>query len=68
MTATASRDETAFLSNEDLAERYRTTVGTVRDWRQRGIGPIATKINGLVRYALADVLRWEQERRESEAR
>jgi DNA-binding transcriptional MerR regulator len=53
-----------YLSNEDLAARYDVPVPTVRDWRRRGLGPVATKLGGLVRYAFEDVLAWEQDCRE----
>jgi hypothetical protein len=63
-TITQARSVPEFLSNEALADRYEVPVNTVRDWRRRGTGPVATKVGGLVRYALADVLAWEKANRE----
>jgi predicted DNA-binding transcriptional regulator AlpA len=56
-----------FLTVEQLAERYGVSVAAVRDWRRYGTGPVVTKVGGLVRFALDDVLAWEQSRREASA-
>jgi hypothetical protein len=56
-----------YLTNEDLAARYKVGLGTIREWRAKGTGPRVTKIGQLVRYAVDDVLRWEAERREVSA-
>lgn len=53
-----------YWSTEELAERFGVSVNTVRDWRRRGVGPVACKLGGLVRYRADDVDRWEQESRE----
>lgn len=49
----------AWLSNEDLAERYGVAVATVRGWRNRGTGPAGRRFGGAVRYSLSDVEAWE---------
>lgn len=55
----------SYLTNEDLAARYKVGLGTVREWRARGTGPAVTKLGGLVRYAIEDVFAWETSRREA---
>ncbi len=64
---TQSQITPPFLSNEDLAERYKVGLGTVREWRAKGTGPQVTKVGGLVRYAIEDVLAWESSNREDRA-
>jgi excisionase family DNA binding protein len=67
MTVRATQQERPYLTVGQLAARYGVSVGAVRDWRRNGTGPIVTKVGGLVRFALADVLAWEQSRREASA-
>lgn len=67
MSAQVQGRERPYLSVDDLATRYGVSPGAVRDWRRLGTGPIVTKIGGLVRFALADVLAWEQANREDRA-
>lgn len=54
-----------FLTVDQLAARYQVSAQTIRDWRLDGKGPVATKLGGSVRYALADVIAWEREQREA---
>lgn len=61
----AQAQDAGYLTVEDLAARYKVSVGAVRDWRRLGTGPVVTKLGGLVRFALADVLAWERSRREA---
>ena len=65
-TQVASADA-VYLTIEDLAARYKVGVGTVREWRYKGTGPVVTKVGGFVRFALSDVLAWERSRREASA-
>jgi predicted DNA-binding transcriptional regulator AlpA len=51
-----------WLSNRDLAERYTIPIKTVYHWRQTGYGPRGVRFGGHVRYALAEVRRWERQR------
>jgi hypothetical protein len=53
-----------YLTNEDLAERYKVGLGTIREWRAKGTGPRVTKLGQLVRYHVEDVLAWERTHRE----
>jgi hypothetical protein len=48
------------LTNEELAERARVTIATVRGWRYNGKGPRALKLGRHVRYRLADIRAWEE--------
>jgi predicted DNA-binding transcriptional regulator AlpA len=61
---TYSPPETAedeYLSNLDLAARYKAPLETIRKWRSTGYGPPAVKLGRHVRYRRSDVLRWEEE-------
>jgi predicted DNA-binding transcriptional regulator AlpA len=66
MSAGAQTMERPFLTTVELASRYGVSLMTIRDWRKKGTGPVATKLGGLVRYALADVLAWERSRRDDQ--
>lgn len=57
-------DEPLYLTPEQLAARLGVTLAAVRKWRTRGQGPVAYKFCGALRYALADVQRWEVSCRE----
>ncbi|MFG1855008.1 helix-turn-helix transcriptional regulator [Actinomadura geliboluensis] len=50
------------LTPEDLAERYDVPLKTVYGWNSDGTGPRRMKIGRYVRYRLADVIAWENER------
>lgn len=54
-------DDSPYLTIDDLAERYRIPVQTVRYWRVRGNGPKAIRIGRFVRYHVDDVLAWERQ-------
>ncbi len=49
-----------YLVTEEVAERFRTSPGTVRYWRHIGYGPQGIKVGRRVLYAEADVLQFEQ--------
>jgi hypothetical protein len=53
----------SFLTTEDVAVRYRTSPGAVRQWRHQGVGPRGIKIGARVLYAEADLIRFEEDRR-----
>jgi hypothetical protein len=61
----AAKRGVLYLTNEDLAARYKVGLGTVREWRAKGTGPLVTKLGQLVRYHIDDVLAWERARREA---
>lgn len=49
------------LSSEDLAERYGTTVATIRGWRYKRKGPKFFRAGKRVYYRPADVDAWEKD-------
>ncbi|GLZ13673.1 hypothetical protein Acsp04_39080 [Actinomadura sp. NBRC 104425] len=51
-----------YLTPKDLAERYGVPLKTVYAWNSGGAGPRYMKIGRHVRYRLADVIAWENER------
>ena len=57
-----------FFSTEEVAERYRVSVSTVKHWRDVGMIVPTLKIpGGSVRYTLADLQKFEQETGRKEA-
>ena len=42
-------DDRALITFEEFCHLIRTPQRTVRDWRQRGVGPRWTKFNGIGR-------------------
>lgn len=52
----------AFLTERELAERWRCATGWLANMRSQGVGPRYHKLNRLVRYALADVTAYEAAR------
>lgn len=50
------------LTPGDLAEREGVPLKTVYQWNSTGAGPRYMKIGRHVRYRLADVIAWENER------
>jgi hypothetical protein len=49
-----------WITNKELAERWRLATNTPEQWRCRRIGPAWTKIGGRVRYLLADIEAFEK--------
>ncbi|MBA3529798.1 MAG: DNA-binding protein [Propionibacteriaceae bacterium] len=49
------------MTDAQLAERWQTSRGTLANARSRGEGCPYLKLGGLVRYALADVLAYEEQ-------
>jgi hypothetical protein len=49
------------LSEWQLADRWNATPRMLQAQRLRGDGPLFVKIGRLVRYRLADVIRFEQD-------
>lgn len=43
------------LTPDEVADLYRTTTKTLRNWRSLRTGPAHVKVGGLVRYRRADV-------------
>lgn len=42
----AEWDDSGLLTFEEFCELIRTPQRTVRDWRQRGVGPLWARFNG----------------------
>lgn len=43
------------LTPDEVAELLRVDERTLANWRYRGIGPVFTKLGGLVRYSKTDL-------------
>jgi len=54
------------LTMPEVAELTRTSIDTLRWWRQRGTGPISFKVGRRVMYDEDDVLAWLDARRNAE--
>ncbi|HEY1914259.1 MAG TPA: helix-turn-helix domain-containing protein [Streptosporangiaceae bacterium] len=50
-----------YLTTEEVAERYRRTVPTVRYWRHTGYGPKGVRVGTIVLYPRAEVERFDQQ-------
>jgi DNA-binding transcriptional MerR regulator len=55
------------LTTADVAERYRTSPGTVRYWRHTGYLPLGTRFGRKVLYDERDLEAWERQRADDEA-
>jgi excisionase family DNA binding protein len=55
-------DDDEYLTNHDLADRYKVPLATIYKWRSNGYGPPASRLGRHVRYRRSDVRRWEEER------
>lgn len=51
-----------YLTSFDLAQRWRMTIGGLRNMRNQGRGPASVRIGGRILYRLADVEAYERER------
>lgn len=49
------------MTLEEVAERLRVPVPTLRYWRARGEGPNGFKLGGRLRYRCSDVEAWIEE-------
>jgi DNA-binding transcriptional MerR regulator len=51
-----------YLTITEVAERYRTTVATVRTWRKSGsYGPRGVKVGTRVLYSASEIKRFDEE-------
>jgi len=53
------------MTSKAVAELLSIPEGTIRYWRNTGIGPAWLKLEGSIRYDLADVLRYIERGRRS---
>lgn len=51
----------AYLVIEEIAERYRKPVETIRYWRKTGFGPRAVRVGSTLLYPRAEVERFDRE-------
>jgi predicted DNA-binding transcriptional regulator AlpA len=56
-----------YLTLQELADRQRVTINTIRSRIKRGQAPRVTKIGGKVLFAVSDVAEYERQRREASA-
>lgn len=50
-----------YLTTEEVADRFRTSPGTVRYWRHVGKGPASFRLGARVLYDLDLVEAWERQ-------
>ena len=50
-----------WLTRPELATRWNVAMQTLAQWASQGRGPRYAKFGRHVRYALADVVAWEQD-------
>ncbi|MCL1630136.1 helix-turn-helix domain-containing protein [Roseibaca sp. V10] len=48
-----------YLTQRDLAARFRLSVRTIERWRADDYGPAWITIGRSIRYSVSDVLAWE---------
>ncbi len=63
----SSQVASPWLTIEQLADRWQTTVAAVYKLRNRGSTPKAIKVGKSLRFHVDDVTAWERERREASA-
>jgi len=60
---TMQKGNAIFLTQSELAVRFRVSPRTLERWRWLKTGPTYTKLGGKVAYALADIEAYERRRR-----
>lgn len=56
-------EQSTYLTTAELAQRWKISANTIRNWRFRSAGPRYFKPageRGKALYALADILEWER--------
>lgn len=50
-----------FLTPRQVAQRWNgvVTIGTLANWRSKGVGPTYTKLRGRILYPVAKLEAWE---------
>jgi hypothetical protein len=51
----------ALWTQEQLAQHWLVSEGTLERWRCEGIGPVFLKVRGHVRYRLSDIIDFEEQ-------
>jgi excisionase family DNA binding protein len=55
------------LSVDEVAEVLGVPVGTLYQWRHKGVGPLGLRVGRHLRYRAADVSEWIERRAAEEA-
>ena len=63
MTSIEHNDPRDFLTQRELAARWRLSGRTLERWRAARYGPAWTSLGGNIRYAMTDVLAFEARHR-----
>ena len=58
-------EEPVYLTQRELAERWRLSGRTLERWRAEPYGPAWVNIGGSIRYPMRDVLAWESAHRKT---
>lgn len=53
--------ELCYMTIDEVAARYRSTVATVRYWRHTGYGPRGKKVGTRVLYPMSEIERFDRE-------
>ena len=53
--------ELCYMTIDEVATRYRSTVATVRYWRHTGYGPRGKKVGTRVLYPMSEIERFDRE-------
>lgn len=54
-----------FLSESELSERWNVSKKTLQKYRYNGTGPVFHRLGGNIRYAMSDILSFEEISRKS---
>jgi predicted DNA-binding transcriptional regulator AlpA len=49
------------ITETELAEMWGISPSTIQHWRSTGIGPLYKKLGGKIRYALEDIMAYEEQ-------
>ena len=52
-------DQPSYLTQRELAQRWRVSGRTLERWRAEPYGPAWVTIGGSIRYRMEDVQAWE---------
>ncbi len=58
----------AYKTTFEVAERYRTSPGTVRYWRHIGYGPRGVRVGRRTLYPESEIAAWDAKLREASAK
>jgi hypothetical protein len=58
--------ETKYITQRELATRWKVAISTLERYRATDQGPPWAKLGGNIRYALTDILQYEQTNRKGQ--